>query len=323
MDKGKVNGTGRKKILRDRIRICACLFLALFLISGCIEQDNGPESAVKDSGDETAPESTPPESDIPETPPESDILETTEPPLPAADIIITVVYDNNPYNPELTPEWGFSCLIEGCEKTILFDTGGNSTTLSRNMQKLGINPDKIDFVVLSHIHGDHVDGLPAVLSQNSDVTVFVPISFPFSFKEDVKNQGADVAEVSTPVKICENVYSTGQMSGPPDEQSLILRTDRGLIIITGCAHPGVARIVKKAKDLLQDDILFVMGGFHLGDATSIRIREIISDFRDLGVLYAGSCHCTGEYAMELFEEEYGEYYVEIGVGTIIYVKDLV
>lgn len=289
-----------------------CFSLIVLLVSGCTNQGSSPvespESSLESPVEEPAADQMIPE-DIP--------------PIPAADIIITVTYDNNPYDPELTTEWGFSCLIEGAEQTILFDTGGSGSTLMSNMGKLDIDPGEIDIIVLSHIHGDHVDGLPAVLRQNSDVTVYVPQSFPYSFKEDVKGFGAELVQVSSePVGICENVYSTGEMGPWVNEQSLAIRTDRGLVIITGCAHPGIVRIVSRAKDILQDDILFVMGGFHLGDTPRSDIQDIVSRFRELGVVYAGPCHCTGSTAQELFKEEYGQYYVDIGVGRIIYVKEL-
>lgn len=70
--------------------------------------------------------------------------------------IITVVFDNNPYKKGLENGWGFSCLIEGMEKTVLFDTGGN--ILLDNMQMLGIYPEAVDILVLSHVHSDHVGG---------------------------------------------------------------------------------------------------------------------------------------------------------------------
>jgi 7,8-dihydropterin-6-yl-methyl-4-(beta-D-ribofuranosyl)aminobenzene 5'-phosphate synthase len=309
---------------KNSIRTCMCFVLVLVLISGCTEQGSGPERAEEDSSDDQIlPESSAPPESIETTAPPESIIDTTVPLLPAADVTITVTYDNKSYDPDLTSDWGFSCLIEGCEKTILFDTGGNGEILSKNMQKLGINPEEIDIIVLSHIHGDHVNGLPSVLAKNSDVTVYVLQSFPSRFKENVKNSGADVVEVSNPAKICEHVYSSGEMSGIVDEQALIITTDRGLLIITGCAHPGIVSMVNKAKILFQDDILLVMGGFHLTDATRPMVDRIISDFRALGVLYAGPCHCTGSRAMDLFSQEYGEYYVDIGAGAIIYVKDLV
>ncbi len=313
MDKRKgTEGTKKKsaKTVRKSVKTCLCFVLIVLLVSGCTSQDTGPAEGVE-------------ESPVKQTSSEDEILHIDAIPLPASDITITVTFDNNLYEPGLTESWGFSCLVEGCEKTILFDTGGDGSILSENMKKLGVNPEDIDVIVLSHIHGDHTDGLPSVLSRNSDVTVYVLQTFPYSFKEDVRGRGADVVSVENPIRICENVYSTGLLSYPVDEQSLIIRTDRGLIVITGCAHPGIVRIVKKAKELLQDDVLFVMGGFHLRDTSRSDIEAIVSDFRELGVLYAGPCHCSGNTARELFKEEYGQYYVEIGVGKIIYVKDLV
>lgn len=313
MDKReRTEGTKKKKarILRKSTKTCLCFLLIVFLVSGCTSQDTSPAEDVE-------------ESPVAQTQSEDEGLHIDAIPLPASDITITVIFDNNLYEPGLTESWGFSCLIEGCEKTILFDTGGDGDILSGNMNKLGVNPEDIDVIVLSHIHGDHTDGLPSVLSKNNDVTVYVLQTFPYSFKEDVKGRGAEVVSVEDPIRICKNVYSTGLLSYPVDEQSLIIRTDRGLIVITGCAHPGIVRIVKKAKELLQDEVLLVMGGFHLRDIGRSDIEEIVSDFRELGVLYAGPCHCSGYTARELFKEEYGRYYIEIGVGKIIYAKDLV
>jgi len=306
-------GCKRSIIFKKNMKTCVCFLLVMLLVSGCVNQGSSPQD--EPASPEPAPESTPP-------PVQQTIPESGEIPMPADDLTITVIFDNNLYDPELTESWGFSCLIEGCEKTILFDTGGDGNILSGNMGKLGVNPEDIDVIVLSHIHGDHTDGLPSVLRKNSDVTVYVLQTFPFSFKEDVKGYGAEVVAVENPLRICENVYSTGLLSYPVDEQSLIIRTDRGLIVITGCAHPGIVRIVKKAKELFQEDVLLVMGGFHLTDTSMSKIEGIVSDFRELGVLYAGPCHCSGYTAQELFKEEYGQYYVEIGVGRIIYVKDL-
>lgn len=314
MNKRKISSKGTKKrILKKKssLKTFVCFALILFLVSGCINQSSSPA------------ESAPEKPVVEQTPPAEQTLFESVYPILADNLTITVIYDNNPYNPELTASWGFSCLIEGCEKTILFDTGGDGSILSKNMGKLGINPEEIDVIVLSHIHGDHTDGLPAVLRQSSDVTVYVLQSFPYSFKENVKGYGSDVVSVSEPAKICENVYSTGELSLGIEEQALIIRTDRGLIVITGCAHPGIVRMVKKAKDLLQEDILFVMGGFHLHDTSRSTIEEIVSDFREMGVLYASPCHCSGYTARELFKQEYGQNYIEIGVGTVIHVKDLV
>lgn len=232
-------------------------------------------------------------------------------------LTITVVYDNNPYKQELETSWGFSCVITGAEKTILFDTGGDGLLLLDNMRKLAIEPNSIDIVVLSHIHGDHTGGLDDFLKEKNDVEVYVLKSFPEKFKDSARGYGSKVIEVEQSCKICENVYSTGQLGTLIREQALIVRTDKGLIVITGCAHPGIVKIVNSAKDLLKSDILLVMGGFHLEWATRGKIEKIISAFKQLAVRYAGPCHCSGDKARELFEKQFGENYINIGAGKVI------
>ncbi len=249
-------------------------------------------------------------------------------------LTITVVYDNNPYKQELETDWGFAAAITGTEKTILFDTGGGRLLLD-NMQKLAIEPDSVDVVVLSHIHGDHTGGLSSFLEKNSNVIVYLPVSFPKKFKDNARNSGAKIIEVN-PVRskasisngvneslqICENVYSTGQLGKLIKEQSLIIRTDKGLVVITGCAHPGIVNIVNTAKTLMKDDILLVMGGFHLEWATKGRIEKIISAFKQLGVRYVGPCHCSGQKARSLFEKHFGSNYINIGAGKVISLTEL-
>jgi len=238
------------------------------------------------------------------------------------DISITVSYDNNPYKEKLTSAWGFSCVIRGTEKTILFDTGGDGSILLTNMGELDLNPKEIDLVVLSHIHGDHIGGLPSFLEKNPEVAVYLPKSFPKGFKDRVKEYGAKIVEVQGPLKICEGVYSTGEMGTWIKEQSLIIHTEKGLIVITGCAHPGIVKIVDKAKDLVKGDVLLVMGGFHLGGESKGEIENIVSSFRKLGVSYVGPCHCSGDAARQLFKEEYGENFMNVGVGRVITMNDL-
>lgn len=230
---------------------------------------------------------------------------------------ITVVYDNNPYKPELETAWGFSCVIRGTQKTILFDTGGDGSILLSNMKRLDINPHEIDLVIISHIHGDHTGGLHSFLRENHKVTVYLPKSFPKDLKKDVQRYGGKVSEVRGPLKICEDVYSTGELGTWIKEQSLIIHTDRGSIVISGCAHPGIVKIVTRTKDLIKDDVLLVLGGFHLGGKSKGQIETIISSFKKLRVKHVGPCHCSGNTARRLFEREYEKNYINVGVGKII------
>jgi 7,8-dihydropterin-6-yl-methyl-4-(beta-D-ribofuranosyl)aminobenzene 5'-phosphate synthase len=235
---------------------------------------------------------------------------------------IAVVYDNNPYKKGLKTAWGFSCLVRGWGKTILFDTGGDGRLLLSNMRGLEIEPHKIDMVVLSHIHGDHVGGLASLLQQHHGVTVFVPPSFPDDFKKGVRHFGARLQEVEGFIELCPGVYSTGEMGHWIKEQALILRTPRGLIVITGCAHPGVVKIVEAARVHFKEDILLVMGGFHLSGEGRKEIQRIVARLQELGVKHVGPCHCSGDAARRLFQEAYGNAFLPVGVGMEIDIDEL-
>ena len=230
---------------------------------------------------------------------------------------ISIIYDNYEYDSRLKTAWGFSCLLEIENKSILFDTGAEAETLLGNMEKLGINPREINLVVLSHIHGDHVGGLKGFLERNNQVTVYIPHSFPNSFREMVKSYGANSVGVSGPRKIFNSVYTTGELGQWIKEQSLIIDTEKGLIIITGCAHPGVVNIVREAKRLTNESVYLVMGGFHLSGASDTELNDIIESFREIKVKKVAPCHCSGDRARELFKEEYKENYISAGVGKVI------
>jgi 7,8-dihydropterin-6-yl-methyl-4-(beta-D-ribofuranosyl)aminobenzene 5'-phosphate synthase len=251
---------------------------------------------------------------IAEEVPEMDQASPEQTAGPSAPLTITITYDNNPYDDRLKTAWGFSCLLRLPEKTILFDTGGDSSILLDNMEQLQIDPKEIDVVVLSHIHGDHVGGLGGILNQNSDVTVYLPASFPQGLKEDIKLYGAEVQEVDEPRELFDGVYTTGELNGGIREQSLIVKTDEGLVIITGCAHPGVVNIVQRAREIAVDRVYLLLGGFHLGGASASQIDSIIDSFEQLEVERVAPCHCSGDTARRLFRDHYGEGYVECGVG---------
>ena len=235
-------------------------------------------------------------------------------------IQMIIVYDNNAFDKKLEKDWGFSCFIKGLEKSILFDTGANGRILLSNMEKLRIRPEEIDLVFLSHAHRDHTGGLDALLQQNSKIEVLLPEFFSSSFKDAIKKRGASIVEVESFQKICEGAYTTGVITGWIKEQSLILDTDKGLIVITGCAHPRITNIITKVKELLKKDIYMVFGGFHLAAFDEGEINEIIDRFRALGVKKVGPCHCSGDEARKLFAEEYKDDFIEIGAGKEIKVQ---
>jgi 7,8-dihydropterin-6-yl-methyl-4-(beta-D-ribofuranosyl)aminobenzene 5'-phosphate synthase len=232
-------------------------------------------------------------------------------------IQMTVLYDNYVADDKTKAEWGFSCLIQGTAKTILFDTGGNPDTFRHNVQNLAVDLNAADSIVLSHEHWDHVGGLPVVLETNTNAPIYIPIGFPYDFIRKVESAGARPVPVNEAVAICDHVYLTGQMGTSIKEQSLIVNTPAGLVIVTGCSHQGIVNIVKKAKELLNRDIYLVFGGFHLMGHSEEQVNSIIKNFKELGVQKCGATHCTGDRAIQQFKDAYGDDYVEIGSGRIL------
>jgi 7,8-dihydropterin-6-yl-methyl-4-(beta-D-ribofuranosyl)aminobenzene 5'-phosphate synthase len=234
------------------------------------------------------------------------------------DISIVVVFDNYQYRKDLKDSWGFACVVRGAEKTILFDTGGDGSILMGNLEKLQIDPQGVDAVVLSHAHGDHTGGLKAFLEANPRVEVYAPRSFPGSFKAGVRATGAKLVEVSAALEICDGVWTTGEAGGSIVEESLLLRTDQGLVLITGCAHPGIVSIIEKAKGLFKGEVVqLAMGGFHLRSESEAGLGKTIRRFLELGVRRAGPCHCSGDRTRELFKRKYGGNFVQIGAGSVV------
>jgi len=231
------------------------------------------------------------------------------------EVTLISVYDNYQVDPKMKTAWGFGTIIKTPKELILFDTGGDSGILLFNMEKLGIKLSSIKKVVISHIHGDHLGGLEGFLGKNSNVVVFIPSSFPKSIKDMITEKGAKFGEISGARKISDFVYTTGELYGPPEEQSLIIDSKRGLVVITGCAHPGIVNIVKKAKELMKrDKVYLVVGGFHHPPVSCVK------EFRELKVEKVAPSHCTGDLIREAFREEYKENFIEYGVGKIIEVE---
>jgi 7,8-dihydropterin-6-yl-methyl-4-(beta-D-ribofuranosyl)aminobenzene 5'-phosphate synthase len=247
-------------------------------------------------------------------------------------VTITILYDNVSYDTMFTPSNGFSCFITGLEKTILFDTGGEPDILLHNMKQANINPDRIQYLVFSHIHRDHIGGLMGETVWKNMETVFLPVkldslgdgiergdSLPVGLFPHVILKRVD----SLPVGLFPHVFLTGVMPPVPanvihgDEQSLIIDTPQGLVLITGCAHPGIVSLLNRAKEIAKKDIYLVLGGFHLLNQTDEQIKTIVDSLKSMGVRYVGPAHCTGDKAKAAFREAYGDHYVEMGVGRTI------
>ncbi|MBC7319450.1 MBL fold metallo-hydrolase [bacterium] len=214
--------------------------------------------------------------------------------------------------------WGVSFLVDN---DLLFDTFSNEDFLKENLIKLGVDIKQLKYVVISHDHWDHTGGLWYILRENPNVNVFICKSSSFSFKQRIKAFGVNIVEVEDPVEIKENIFTTGEIIGkynnsPLPEQALVVGNDK-LTVITGCAHPGIVIILRKVRELFLNPIYLVLGGFHLYDKSENEIYGIIEQFKNLNIERLAPCHCTGERAIDLFKEAFGEKVIEISIGMEI------
>jgi 7,8-dihydropterin-6-yl-methyl-4-(beta-D-ribofuranosyl)aminobenzene 5'-phosphate synthase len=233
---------------------------------------------------------------------------------------ITILYDNYVFTEGTRSDWGFSCLVEGPEKTILFDTGMQPSILKENAEKLKIDLSRIDLVAISHLHMDHLGGLPAVLEKKSPVEVFIPEALPKDVQGKYREGSVKFSVLEKPISLCKGVMLTGPIGQSIKEQSLILNTPKGYIVITGCAHPGIVEIIKKAKELTGGEIYLVLGGFHLLQNSNEQVEQIIAEMKSLGVNKCSACHCTGEKAIALFKKSFGENFIPAGTGKTIVIE---
>ena len=193
-----------------------------------------------------------------------ELFDDKNPPASLDTLKITVVYDNYSYAPGMFTDWGFACLLQGLQQTLLFDSGRIASTFMSNLNKLGIDHQRIDTAIISHDHHDHIGGLPKLAQTRPGMQVYLHASFSSGYKKLLRGRKAKVVEMGPPGIICSHAASTGEMrSRVKNEHSLLVRTDQGAIVITGCAHPGILDIVHRARSLAKLDILLVMGGFHL------------------------------------------------------------
>ncbi len=234
---------------------------------------------------------------------------------------ITVMYDNYVFQQGTAADWGFSCLVRGMEKTILFDAGARSDILFRNMKELNVQAGEIELFVPSHTHNDHLGGLSDLLDKNNRMIAYVPAAWPASIEWAVVRNRARIVKINEPTEIAEGVYVTGGMGVATVEQAMILDTPAGLVVITGCSHPGIVSIVEKARELFDREIYLLLGGFHLADFSDKQVMDIIDGLKKLGVKKCAATHCTGERAMKLFREAFGGDYVTAGTGLTLTIPD--
>ncbi len=194
------------------------------------------------------------------------------------------MYDK-PCVPGFTGGWGLSFWIEYGSEVILFDTGWNGEVLLANCKESGKNPTDLTYIVLSHIHWDHVGGIVYLLNRDLPNLkgIIVPKFFSTQFKQELKNlaEVIEIPESKTPIKIAPGIYSSGVMGTNIKEHSLFLQIHSNeVMIITGCSHPSPIDFMSSAREIAP--IFGIAGGFH-------GFKEIKA-FVDLKIIIP--IHCT-------------------------------
>jgi 7,8-dihydropterin-6-yl-methyl-4-(beta-D-ribofuranosyl)aminobenzene 5'-phosphate synthase len=266
---------------------------------------------------------------------------------------ITVLYDAFGRDAAMTKGWGYAALVEINGKRVLFDTGGDSAIFAKNVQAKGVDLTKLDFVVLSHRHTDHVSGLSYLLKVNPNVKIYAPTDgFGGIFGTDQPSRfyrkddalpaemryyggtppeiirlstvfaGANIQLIDKTTELMPGITLIARVSDVPGtkelkELSLAINTADGIVLIVGCSHPGIEGIVAEAAKI-NPHIHFIAGGFHLVTAENLAIEKIATTLHDtFRVDYIAPGHCTGEPTFAALQKRFGNHYLYAGLGTTL------
>jgi len=233
---------------------------------------------------------------------------------------IKILFDKTAVDKNIHTGWGIAFLVDD---KILFDTGEKGDWLLKNIRTLGVNMGKVEAVVISHDHWDHTGGLWEILKEKKELKVYCCPGFSKELKDKVKQAHAELFEATKFTEVSQNIYCTGEIPGAyhgkyMPEQAAVLKTDNGLTIMTGCAHPGILKIVEKVKNMYPQERLYcVLGGFHLMESDRRAIEIVVENFRKMNVMKVGPTHCSGEEAEGIFRKSYKDNCMPIKAGQEI------
>jgi 7,8-dihydropterin-6-yl-methyl-4-(beta-D-ribofuranosyl)aminobenzene 5'-phosphate synthase len=263
---------------------------------------------------------------------------------------VTILVDAFGRPSALRLDWGFSAFVEYGGKRILFDAGNNTDIFAHNIRALGVDLTRLDFVVISHRHGDHTDGLRHLLRVNPRVRIYAPNDEHFggptpahfyrraapSLPSHMRYFGgvppevvphgsvwneANLVRVSSVTEIAPGIRlipagSHERGNGIP-ELSLSIRTSRGQVMFVGCSHPGIENILEAASAESQR-VRIIFGGLHWVTMPEAEIERSAVALRDRWrVEEVAPGHCTGEPAFAVLQRAFGDRYRYAGVGTVI------
>lgn len=279
--------------------------------------------------------------------------QTSGPALSVPKDQITILYDAFGRDSSMKKDWGFSALVEVGGKRILFDTGNNAKTFAHNVMAKGVDLRKLDFVVMSHRHGDHMGGLNYLLHVNPSVAIYAPkenfgvfgSSFPGTFYRRNESLPAEMRYFSgQPPEALRfgSAWPNGQFTWVSEttevlpgfhlimlkgswgvdldvmEISLAIDTPHGIVLVVGCSHPTIEKIVEAAKSTINKPIHLVVGGLHLLPAKDEETERIATTLHDAWkVQWIAPVHCTGEPAFEILMKTFGNRYLYAGLGSTV------
>jgi 7,8-dihydropterin-6-yl-methyl-4-(beta-D-ribofuranosyl)aminobenzene 5'-phosphate synthase len=231
-----------------------------------------------------------------------------------------VVFDKETNDRNLHTGWGVSFLVG---KHVLFDTGEDGKMLIENIKNLSVDINELKKVVISHDHYDHTGGLWQLLDMKKGLDVYACPDFSDGFKKKVKDMGSKVVENTRKALVDDGIFVTGEIAGEYAgryiaEQALVVDSDKGISVITGCAHPGVLNILENVKAQFPGKPIYIVyGGFHMQSAGKKIICSVADKFKKLGVIKAGPTHCSGHEAEVIFSDEYKKDFLSAKVGDTL------
>ena len=232
---------------------------------------------------------------------------------------VRILFDKQALNKDLYTGWGISILING---SILFDTGENGEWLLHNMQQLDIKIDSLKSIVISHDHWDHTGGIYEILKRK-ELKVYGCPHFSKEFINRIQHLGAEFIGADKFIKISEGIFLSGEIlgqytGGSIAEQALIIKTEKGISVLTGCSHPGIINMLEYVnRQLPKERFYSVIGGLHLIEHDHRVVRMILEKFKRLEVRRVGITHCSGKGAEDIFQSEYKDDFITVRVGQTI------
>lgn len=237
---------------------------------------------------------------------------------PQSELEIQIIYDNTSVREDMPADWGFAALITFRGQRILFDSGAYPELFLENLKTMEIDPASIEHVVISHHHTDHRSGVYPLYRLNPSMKVHFLDNFPVQAFEEADTVGMEPHRVTGSFQVVPGIHSTGIIEGNPPEQALVIETAEGIVIVTGCAHPGIAKMVEAVqRQTGKNSIRMLVGGFHMFMQNADQIATTIGRLQQLNVDSVIPAHCSGDLAKEMFQEAFGRGFDTGGAGKRI------